>query len=136
MKFDHWFWRRRSFFFKFVNVFSIFRNYLPLEKSNALHLNKLEFFSPKDALCLFWLKLAKKFWRRRWKCEKFRRTTTTTTVNGQIFIRKAWKVNPRNILDCVFAGFVWSFAWSQALLVIWYSDRCMIMWITSTCSKL
>ena len=32
-----WFWRRR--FFNFVNVFSLFRYYLPLEKDGALHLN-------------------------------------------------------------------------------------------------
>ena len=38
-------------FLNFVNVFSLFRNYLPLEKGGALHLNKLEFPSPKDALC-------------------------------------------------------------------------------------
>ena len=30
-------------------VFSLFRNYLPLEKGWALHLNKLESPSPKDA---------------------------------------------------------------------------------------
>ena len=39
--------------FEFINVFSLFRNYLPLEKGGALHLNKLEFPSPKDALCHF-----------------------------------------------------------------------------------
>ena len=44
--------------FKFVNVFSKFCNYLPLEKGTALHLNKLESPSPKDALCQVWLKLA------------------------------------------------------------------------------
>ena len=33
------------------NVFSQFRNYLPLEKGRALQLNKLESPSPKDALC-------------------------------------------------------------------------------------
>ena len=41
-----WFWKRR--FFKFVNVFSLFRYFLPLEKGVVLHLNKLEFPSPKD----------------------------------------------------------------------------------------
>ena len=61
--------RRR--FFNFVNVFSLFRNYLPLEKGGAHYLNKLESPSPKDALCQVWLKLAQWFWRRRWKCEKF-----------------------------------------------------------------
>ena len=34
-----------------------------------------------------WLKLAQWFWKRRWKREKF--TTTTTTDNRQILIRKA-----------------------------------------------
>ena len=41
------------FWFNFLNVFSIFQNYLPLEKGGALHLNKLEFPSTKDALCQF-----------------------------------------------------------------------------------
>ena len=39
LKFANWFWRRR--FFTFVNVFSLFRNYLPLEVDRVLHLNKL-----------------------------------------------------------------------------------------------
>ena len=38
-------------FLIFVNVFSLFRNYLPLEKGGALHLNKLESLLPKDTLC-------------------------------------------------------------------------------------
>ena len=40
LKMAKWFWRRR--FLNFVNVFWLFRNYLPLEKGRALHLNKLE----------------------------------------------------------------------------------------------
>ena len=40
-----------GFFFKFVSVFSLFFNYLPLEKGGTLVLNKLEFPSIKDALC-------------------------------------------------------------------------------------
>ena len=55
-------WRRR--FLNFVYVFLLFRN-LPLENGGALHLNKLEFPSPKNALCQVWLKLAKWSWRRR-----------------------------------------------------------------------
>ena len=51
--------------------FSLFRNYLPLEKGGAPHLNKLESPSPRDTLCQVWLKLAQWIWRRRWKCEKF-----------------------------------------------------------------
>ena len=43
---------------KFCQYFSLFRNYLPLEKGVALCLNKYEIPSPKDALCQVWLKLA------------------------------------------------------------------------------
>ena len=32
----------KKIFFNFVIVFSLFRNYLPLEKGRALHLNNLE----------------------------------------------------------------------------------------------
>ena len=48
-----------------IFTISLFRNYLPLEKGGALHLNKLESPSPKDALCQVWLKLVQWFWRRR-----------------------------------------------------------------------
>ena len=51
----------KKIFFNFVNVLSLFRNYLPCEKSRDLHLNKLESPSPKDALCQVWLKLAQWF---------------------------------------------------------------------------
>ena len=78
---------REEDFLIFVNVFSLFRNYLPLEKSVNLHLIKLKPPSPR-MLCAK-LKLAQWFWRGR-KCEKFTTTTTTTTTsNGQIFFRKA-----------------------------------------------
>ena len=50
-----WVWRR---FFNFVNLFSIFRNYLPFEKGEVFHLNKLESSSPKYALCQVSLILA------------------------------------------------------------------------------
>ena len=56
-----WIWIRRILNFMY---FSLFRNYLPLEKNGALHLNKLESPSPKAALCQVWLKLAQWFWRR------------------------------------------------------------------------
>ena len=55
--------RRR--FEKFVNVFSLFRNYLRLEKDRTLHFNKIESPLPKDDLCQVWLKLAKWFWKTR-----------------------------------------------------------------------
>ena len=46
-------------------MFLLFCNYLPYEKDRALHLNKLESTSHKDALCQVWLKLALWFWRKR-----------------------------------------------------------------------
>ena len=63
LKFAQWFLRRR--FLNVINAFSLFRNYLPLEKGVILHLNKLEFPSPKDALCQVWLKLVKRFYSWR-----------------------------------------------------------------------
>ena len=47
-----WNWLRRRFF-NFVNVFSLFCNYFPLEKDKALHMYKLEFPSPKDGCSKF-----------------------------------------------------------------------------------
>ena len=42
-------------------------------KGVALHLNKLESPSAKDALCQVWLKLAQWFWRRRWNVKSLGR---------------------------------------------------------------
>ena len=84
LKLAQWFWRRR--FLNFVNVFSLFRNYLPLEKDRSLYLNKLEFPSPKDALSQVWLKLVQWFWRRRLKCENF----TDRRTDERQAIRKAY----------------------------------------------
>ena len=46
--------------FKVVNqyMYLLFSYYLPFKKSVVLHLNKVEFPSHKDALCLVWFKLA------------------------------------------------------------------------------
>ena len=69
-KLVQWFWRRRFLkccqfiYLNFVIAFSLFRNYLPLEKGMVLHLNKIEFLLPKDDLCEFWSKLAQWLWRR------------------------------------------------------------------------
>ena len=60
-----------------------FLNYLPLEKGGALHYNKLEFPSPKDASCQVWLKLTQWFWRRKWKCEKFTDRRTDRQTDGR-----------------------------------------------------
>ena len=63
LKLAQWFWRRR--FLNFVNGFSLFRNYLPLEKGGVLFKKKqLKSPLPKDALCQVWLKLAQWFLRR------------------------------------------------------------------------
>ena len=37
----------KNIFFNFVNVFSLFHNYLPLEKGRVLHLNKIESLHPR-----------------------------------------------------------------------------------------
>jgi hypothetical protein len=60
-----WFWRR---YLKLFSVFLLFCYYLPLEKGNPFHLNKLESPPPKDELSQVWLKLAQWFWRSR-KCK-------------------------------------------------------------------
>ena len=65
VKLTQWFLRRR--FFNFINEFFAICNYLPLEKGGALHLNKTESPSPKDALCQVLLKLAQWFLRRSCK---------------------------------------------------------------------
>ena len=69
----------------FVNVFSLFPNYLLLEKGVTLYLNKFESLSSKDDLFQVWLNLALWFWKRRWKCEKF----TDRRGDGRYAIRKA-----------------------------------------------
>ena len=48
LKLTQWFLKRN---FLISPILSLFRNYLPLEKDMALHLNKLESPTPKDALC-------------------------------------------------------------------------------------
>ena len=81
-KLDQWFWRRR--FLKFCQ----FPNYLPLQKGVALHLNKLEFPSPIDALCQVWLKLAQLFWREDKNMEslwQWRQRPTTDKFRSEKF---------------------------------------------------
>ena len=51
LKLAEWFWRRG--FLNSVNVFSVLRNYLPLEKGMALRFNKLESPLAKHAFAKF-----------------------------------------------------------------------------------
>ena len=96
-------WRRR--FTNFKNVFLLFRYYLPFEKCWALHLKKIESVLPKDALCLVWLKLVKRFWRRRWKYEKFTTTSKTTkTTTDKVWSEKLTWASSSGELKMVFFG--------------------------------
>ena len=45
LKLAQWFWRRR--FFNFVNVFLLFRNYLPLEKGGSFICSNLSPLHPR-----------------------------------------------------------------------------------------
>ena len=47
--------------------FSLFRYYLPLEKAGALHLNKLDSPSPKDAFCQVCLKFGPQVLEKKMK---------------------------------------------------------------------
>ena len=64
--------------FFFVNVFSLFLNYLPLEKGKALHLYKLESPLPKDALCLVLVEISPVVLEKKMKMFTDRRTDRQT----------------------------------------------------------
>ena len=95
LKLAQWLWR--IFLNKLiVNVFSPFRNYLPLGKGLVLHLNKLESYLAKHSLCQVWLKLTLWFWRRRWICEKFTTTMRRQTTSERLLRLRGAK-NPLKI---------------------------------------
>ena len=116
LKLAQWFWRRR--FLNFVNIFSLFRNYLPLEKGGPLHLNKLETPSPKDALCQVWLKLAQWLWRRRFlissKYFRYFRNYLPLEKGGSLYLNKLESLSPKDAL-CQFwlklAQWFWTRRW-------------------------
>jgi hypothetical protein len=60
-------------------------------EGGVLHLYNSEYSLPKDDLCQLWLKLARRFWKRSWKCKSLtdRRQTDGQTDDGQKAIRKA-----------------------------------------------
>ena len=104
-------------FLNTVNVFSLFCYYLPLEKGVPLHLNKFKSPSPKAT----WLKLAQWFWRRKWKCEKWK-------VNRQMDKGKLKWANKRRKyeepyfwLDIILAEFWFS-------LVLSLKHQCEAWW--------
>ena len=76
LKLAQCFWGKR--FLKVCQWFSLLHVcfYLPLENGVVLHLTKLGFPLPREAMCQVWLKLAKWFWRRNRKCEKFTKGLT------------------------------------------------------------
>ena len=51
LKLTQWLWRRK--FFNFVDIFSLFHNYLPFERGGALYLNKMESHSHKKLSAQF-----------------------------------------------------------------------------------
>ena len=48
--------------FDFVNVFSLFRYYLPLKKGVVINFNKIEYTITEDVLSQVWLKFTKAYW--------------------------------------------------------------------------
>ena len=79
---------------KFVNVFSLYHNYLPLKKGSELHLNKLKFHLPKDALYQVWLKLAQWLRSDNYKIEKYIDKSFFFLQNQWANLNETWhKVN-------------------------------------------
>ena len=72
------------------NVFSLFGNYLPLEKDGSFIWINLNPLYPRILCAKFcWNWPSTWFWRRRWKCGKFTATTTTmTTTTGKFWSEK------------------------------------------------
>ena len=71
-------------------------HYLLLGNWTGSYLNKLESPSPKGALCQVWLKLAKWFLRRRWKCKKFTNNDRQILIT-KIHLRLGWANNHCNL---------------------------------------
>ena len=102
------FWRIR--FFNFIHVFSLFRNYPPLENGGDVHLNKLESRSSKDALHQVWLMLAQWFWRRRFlnfiNVISLFRNYLLLEKGGPLHLTKPESHHPR--MHCPKFGWNWS----------------------------
>ena len=73
---------------KFINVISLFSNYLPLEKGVALYLNKLESPSRKDTLCR--VEIGRVILKKKKKMRKFTNNDDDNNDGQRInLIRKA-----------------------------------------------
>jgi hypothetical protein len=113
-----WFWRRR--FFKIFSAFLLFRYYLPLEKGDPLHLNKLESPPPKDGLCQVWLKLARWFWRRSRKCKSLQ--TDRRTTDNRWSEKLTWAFSSGELKSYQIIGLTFSLPkvhLVQQLLLLW-----------------
>ena len=93
LKLALWFLRRR--FLNFINVFPSYIIISPWKRSGPFIWKKLESPSPRNALFQVWLKSAQWFWWRRWQCEKFMTTPTTTTTDKQKIFEKLNMLNSR-----------------------------------------
>ena len=91
-----------------VNVLSLFPYHPSLIKDMALHLNKFESTSHKDALHQVWLKLAQCFWRR--KCLKLCQCNFAISLLSPPW-KRAWSFNWISLIPLypglLFAKFGW-----------------------------
>ena len=97
-------------YLKFVDVFSIFRYYLPFEMAVTLHLNKIKSSLSKDALCEVWLKLAQLLWGRFLKFRQcifsiFRNYLRLETGVALYLKKKLNPLKPR--IHCAKIGWNW-----------------------------
>ena len=135
LKLALWFLRRR--FLKFVNVFSPFPYYLPLEKGGVLHLNKLESPSPKNALCQVWLKLASGSWEEDENVKSLQTDGRTTDIRRSEKLTWAFSSGEikttRKKVSVGALGLLSSFtcAWARKLSSI-YKNTTQAHWVSST----
>ena len=109
-----WFLRRIFLISSSSLYFLLFLNYAPLAFGMTLHLNKFELSLPKDALCQVWWKLARRFWRTRWKYEKFTDGQTDgrrTTGDQRSFSKKTVMIISRFWIAQIFPNLKFCVQW-------------------------
>ena len=108
LKLTHWFWRRR--FSKFVNVFSLFRNYFPFEKAGFFIWINLNSCDPRMLCAKFsgnWptgsgeeeenvksLQRWRRRWQRRWTMDKFVRWANNYIISFTSHISFIYSSDP------------------------------------------